>query len=162
MRRIVSVVALCSLAVAPSAALARTKAVASPGAGALVLKESRLSVKETIDALAKAVEAKGLKIVARVDHAAGAKAAAMELPPTELLIFGNPQLGTPLMQSNPLMGLELPMRVLAYTDKSGKVMIAYTSPQALKARTAIKDRDPQFQAMTAALDALTTAATAGK
>ncbi|MEQ1714310.1 MAG: DUF302 domain-containing protein, partial [Hyphomicrobium sp.] len=59
----------------------------------LVVRESKLGVKETIDALVKAVEAKGIRVVARIDHAAGAKAAGMELPPTEVLLFGNPKLG---------------------------------------------------------------------
>ena len=128
----------------------------------LVVKESKLSVKDTIDQLAKALEAKGVKVVARVDHAAGAKAANMELQPTELLIFGNPQLGTPLMQSNPLIGIDLPMKALAYTDASGKVMLAYIKPDVLKARYSISDKDAAFKAMAGALEAFSTAATAAK
>lgn len=157
MIRATTLLALCLLAVAP--AVAPSLALADAG---LVLQESKLSVKDTIDALAKALEAKGIKVAARVDHAAGAKAAGMDLPPTEVLLFGNPMLGTPLMQSNPQIGLDLPMKVLAYTDKGGKVMVAYTSPDALKARYGISDRDAQFKAMTGALEAFTAAAIAGK
>ena len=145
--------ALLALTFVPSAAVA---------ASDLVIKESKLSVKDTIDALVKALEAKGIKFAARVDHAAGAKAVSMELAPSEVLLFGNPMLGTPLMQSNPEIGLDLPMKVLAYTDKGGKVMVAYINPDALKARYGITDRDPQFKAMAGALEAFTAAAISGK
>lgn len=117
----------------------------------LVVRESKLGVKESIDALAKAVEAKGIKIVARVDHAAGAKAAGMEMRPTEVLMFGNPKLGTPLMESNPEIAIELPMKVLAWQAADGKVFIGYTAPEKLKSRYGIKDRDEAFKAMAAAL-----------
>lgn len=127
-----------------------------------MIRESKLSIRDTIDALAKALEAKGAKVVARVDHAAGAKSINMDLPPRELLVFGNAQLGTPLMRANPLIGLDLPMKVLAWQDKGGKVLVAYTRPDALKARYGIKDGDAQFAAMAGALEAFTAAATGGK
>jgi len=82
----------------------------------------------------------------------------LELPPTEILIFGNPKLGTPLMQANPEIAVDLPMKVLAWQDKAGKVWVAYTAPDALKARYGIADRDEVFKAMAAALQALTKAA----
>ena len=119
-------------------------------------------MKETIDALVRAVEARGIRIAARIDHAAAAKSVNKELKPIEVVIFGNPNLGTPLMQANPAIGLELPLKVVAYTDAAGKVMVAYTKPDVLKARYAIKDNDPVFKAMGDALAAFTTAATAGK
>ncbi|MCB1522364.1 MAG: DUF302 domain-containing protein [Hyphomicrobiaceae bacterium] len=127
-------------------------------AGELVVKESQRSVKETIEALAAALEKKGIKIVARVDHAAGARAAGLELAPSELLIFGNPKLGTPLMQSNATIGLDLPMKVLAWQTADGKVMIGYTAPDALAGRHAITDRAEVLATMTKALDGLTNAA----
>lgn len=117
----------------------------------LVVRESKLGVKETIDALVKAVEAKGIRVVARIDHAAGAKAAGMELPPTEVLLFGNPKLGTPLIQSNPEIAIDLPMRALAWQATDGKVYFGYTAPEKLKARYSIKDRDEAFKTMAAAL-----------
>jgi uncharacterized protein (DUF302 family) len=82
----------------------------------------------------------------------------MELPPTEVLMFGNPKLGTPLMQSNPKIGVDLPMKMLAWQDKTGKVWLGYAAPDALKARYGINDRDEAFKAMTAALQALAKAA----
>lgn len=117
----------------------------------LVVRESKLGVKESIDALAKAVEAKGIKVIARIDHAAGAKAAGMELRPTEVILFGNPKLGTPMIQANPEIAIDLPMKALAWQAADGKVYVGYTAPEKLKARYSIKDRDEAFKAMAAAL-----------
>jgi len=125
-----------------------------------ITKSSANSVSETIDALEKALTAKGIKIMARVDHAAGAKAAGLDLPATQLLIFGNPKLGTPLMQSNRAIGLDLPMKALAWKDVDGKVYLSYTEPDELKDRYDIDDRNDVFAKMTKALDGLTNAATA--
>jgi uncharacterized protein (DUF302 family) len=124
----------------------------------LVALESKYDVKETLDRLAAELDKRGIKVAARIDHAAGAKAVGMELPPTEVLMFGNPRLGTPLMQSAPAIGIDLPMKVLAWQDKAGKVWIGYTAPDALKARHGISDRDEVFKAMAAALDGLTKSA----
>lgn len=117
----------------------------------LVVRESKLSVKDSIDALAKALDAKGITVVARVDHAAGAKAAGLEMRPAEVLMFGNPKLGTPLMQANPEIAIDLPMKVLAWQAADGKVYIGYTAPDKLKSRYGIKDRDELFKTMAAAL-----------
>jgi uncharacterized protein (DUF302 family) len=124
----------------------------------IVIKTSTRSVKETIDALAAKLKEKGIKIAARVDHAAGAKAAGLELPPTELLIFGNPKLGTPLMQANRAIGLDLPMKVLAWQEADGTVKVAYTAPAALAKRHGISDQDKIVETMTKALDGLMKAA----
>jgi uncharacterized protein (DUF302 family) len=120
----------------------------------LVALESKYDVKETLDRLAAELDKRGIKVAARIDHAAGAKAVGLELPPTEVLMFGNPKLGTPLMQSAPAIGIDLPMKVLAWQDKAGKVWIGYTAPEALKARHGISDRDELFKSMAAALDGL--------
>lgn len=143
------------------AALAIAAAMPVTAGEALVVKESALSVKDTLDALAKAIEAKGLKVFARVDHAAGAKAAGLDMAPAEVLMFGNPKLGTPLMQAKPEIGLDLPLKVLAWQDTSGKVRIGYTDPEALKARYGIAGKDEVFATMAKALDGLTTAAIGG-
>jgi uncharacterized protein (DUF302 family) len=145
-----------------SAALLLALTASSAMAETLMTQESQFSVKETLDRLTTALDAKGIKVVARVDHAAGAKAVGMELPPTEVLMFGNPKLGTPLMQANPMIGLDLPMKVVAWQDKAGKVHVSYTKPADLKARYGISDREDQFKAMEAALFALTGAAATGK
>ena len=126
--------------------------------GDLLVKPSTRGVKESIDALAAAVEAAGAKVVARVDHAAGAKAVGADMKPAEVLIFGNPKLGTPLLQANPRAGLDLPMKVLAYEDAKGKVWIVTTRAAALRSRYGIKGKDEVITAMTGALDKLTGAA----
>lgn len=144
------------------AALAIAAAMPAAAGEALVVKESTRSVKDTIDALAKALEEKGIKVVARVDHAAGAKAAGLEMAPAEVIMFGNPKLGTPLMQANPEIGVDLPMKVLAWQDAGGKVRVGYTAPDALKARYAIAGKDEVIAAMAKALDGLTSAATGAK
>jgi len=124
----------------------------------LTTKPSKYSVKETVDRLSSALKDKGITPVARVDHAAAAKAAGLELKPTELLVFGNPKLGTPLMQTNRHVGIDLPMKVLVWEDDAGKVWIGYTPPFTLKARHKIDGRDDILKAMTGALEAFTSAA----
>jgi len=80
----------------------------------LITKTSPHSVSETIDRLTAAVEKAGAKVFARVDHAKGAMTVDMELRPTEMLMFGNPKLGTPALQAAQTIGLDLPLRVVAY------------------------------------------------
>lgn len=126
----------------------------------LIVKQSAQSVAATLDKLERLLGEKSIKVFGRIDHAAGARTAGLELKPTQLLIFGNPQLGTPLMQAERKIGLDLPMKVLAWEDETGKVWIAYTSPDELKDRFDIDGRDAVFQKMSAALDNLTNAATA--
>jgi uncharacterized protein (DUF302 family) len=133
-----------ALAIAPAAALA---------ADALTVVESKFSVKETADRLAAAIEGKGLKVAARVDHAAGAKTAGLEMPPTEVLMFGNPKLGTPLMLANPQIAIELPMKMVIWQDQAGEVQLGYTAPDALKDRYAIAGKDEAFKTMSGALAA---------
>ncbi|MEJ2227419.1 MAG: DUF302 domain-containing protein [Alphaproteobacteria bacterium] len=125
----------------------------------LTVKESTLGVKETIDKLAAALKAKGITIFARIDHAAGAKKVGLELRPTELLIFGNPKLGTPLMQTDQRVGLDLPMKVLAWEDAKGKVFVTYAPPISFKTEYNLDGKDAILQTMTKALAKFTTVAT---
>jgi uncharacterized protein (DUF302 family) len=96
-------------------------------------------VAETIDRLVAALEKRDVTVFARIDHAAGARAAGLELPDEELLIFGNPRVGTPLMQSDPTAGYELPLRVLAWDD-GGQTMIGYRPPTELGEEFRLADR----------------------
>jgi uncharacterized protein (DUF302 family) len=91
-------------------------------------------VKDTIDRLESDVKSKGMTIFARVDHAAGAKAAGLALRPTELLMFGNAKGGTPFMQANQTIGIDLPLKALAWEDADGKVWLSYNEPAWLAAR----------------------------
>ncbi len=120
----------------------------------IVTIQSSYSVQTTLDRLTKIMTSKGLTIFARVDHAAGAKKVGMEMAPTQLLIFGNPKLGTPLMKSNRQIGLDLPLKALAWRDDAGKVWVSYNDPAYLKQRHGITDRDPVFKKMTGALKKL--------
>ncbi|UWQ52687.1 DUF302 domain-containing protein [Leisingera caerulea] len=103
-------------------------ATALPAAAELVTVQSQKSVGETMDALQAAVEDAGATVFARVDHAAGAQNAALELNPSQLLIFGNPKLGTPAMQADMKAGLYLPLKVLAFEDAEGQVWLTYQDP----------------------------------
>lgn len=100
----------------------------------LISIRSKLPVAETIDSLQQHVTAAGFFVAARVDHAKGAAAVGLALRPTELLVFGNPKGGTPLMQCDQRVGIDLPLRALAWQDESGQVWLGMTNPQLLKSR----------------------------
>lgn len=134
------------------AVIAAVLLVSPVSAEALKVRETTLSVKDSTDRLVAAIEAKGLKVAARIDHAAGAKAAGMEMPPTEVVIFGNPKLGTALMLANPQIAVDLPLKIVIWQAAPGKTAIGYTVPDALKARFDIKDKDPLFASMGEALE----------
>lgn len=124
----------------------------------MVVKKSPYSVAETLDRLEKVLESKGVTVFLRVDHAGNAEKAGLTMKPSQLLIFGNPQLGTPLMQANPGMGLELPMKALAWEDDAGAVWLGYIDPDELDERFDVDGHDEIFDKMTEALDAMTDAA----
>jgi uncharacterized protein (DUF302 family) len=94
-------------------------------ADGLTSVESRFTVAETIERLADAAVVAGLLIFARIDHAQGASDAGMALRPTTLLIFGHPKGGTPLMQDNQTVGIDLPVKALAWEDEDGRVWLTY-------------------------------------
>ncbi len=94
----------------------------------LVTVASQHSVQDTLDRLEADLKAKGVTKFARIDHAAGAASVGMPLRPTELLIFGNPKSGTPLMQAKQTMGIDLPLKILAWQDADGKVWITCNDP----------------------------------
>ena len=121
----------------------------------LVVKKSAYGVDQTLDRLEQILKEKGLTIFARIDHNAGAAKVDMDLRPTKLLIFGNPKMGTPLMQSNQTVGLDLPMKVLAWQDGQGQAWIAYNQPSYLAGRHQIKDRGEVISKMQGALGQLT-------
>ena len=120
---------------------------------------SQNSVAGTIDALQAAVEAAGAKVFARVDHAGGAQKVGADLAPAELLIFGNPKLGTPAMQSDIRAGLFLPLKALAYQNADGQVFLTYQDPAKMLAGLDIAADAPFVGAMQGALAKLSAAAT---
>ena len=127
-------------------------------ADGVISKTSSHSVKDTLDKLETIVAAKGFKVVARVNHAKAAEMSGQTLKPTEVLIFGNPKVGTALMKSNPAIGLDLPVKVIAWEDDQGVVHIAYNDPAWMVARYDIRDRDEVVKKMSNALGKFTDAA----
>jgi uncharacterized protein (DUF302 family) len=122
---------------------------------------SSFGPKETMDRLAAVATANGLTVFARVDHAAGAAAVGLPLRPTELLVFGNAKGGTPLMQAAQTIGIDLPLKALVYADAAGKTWLAYNDPAWLAQRHGLgQEVEPTVKALTAALAALATVATA--
>ena len=91
----------------------------------LITITSNHSVKETLDRLEASLRGNGVTVFARIDHAAGAATVDMSLPPTELIIFGQPKAGTPLMQAQQTVGIDLPLKMLAWQDGAGKNWLAY-------------------------------------
>ena len=104
------------------------------GLNGLTISQSIYALSETMDRLAAAVTDHGMTIVARIDHAAAAAKVGMELRPTEVLIFGNARAGTPLMQSAPTIGIDLPLKALVWQDEKGKTWLAYNDPKWLAKR----------------------------
>jgi uncharacterized protein (DUF302 family) len=116
--------------------------------------------KETMNRFEADVKAKGMTVFARIDHAAGAAAAGLPLRPTELLIFGNAKGGTPLMQSNQTIGIDLPLKALVWQDGSGKTWLSYNDPGWLAKRHGLgPEVDAAVSAMAGALDAVARAST---
>lgn len=128
-------------------------------ASSIVITRSTHDVNETINRLEAALRAKGVTIFARIDHAANAQRVHVALRPAQLLIFGNPKLGSPLLQSNPMVGLDLPMKALAWEDADGKVWLAYTAAATIAKRYRIEDRAAVVDKMTGALKNFAAAAT---
>jgi uncharacterized protein (DUF302 family) len=130
-------------------------------ADGLIAVQSSHGPVETMDRLVAAIRAKGLTAFARIDHASGAKEAGLTLRPTELLIFGNAKGGTPLMQSNQEIGIDLPLKALVWQDASGNSWISYNDPAWLAKRHGLgPEVGPPVKAMTALLSAVTQAAAA--
>lgn len=141
-------------------ALAFTAALALPAAAEVIDKPSPYPVAETIDRLSAAAEAAGATVFARIDHAEGAANHDLTLPPSQLLIFGNPKLGTPAMQDAPRAGLDLPLKILAWEDAEGQVRLSYHSPEDLAATHDLPSDAAYLTQITKALDTLTSKAVA--
>src|SRR5215813_13020263 len=95
---------------------------------------SNHSVDETVEKLKGILQAKGVTLFAVVDHSGEAERVGMRMPPTKLLIFGNPKAGTPLMIASPSIAIDLPMKILVWEDSDGKVWISYNDAAYLQRR----------------------------
>jgi len=128
----------------------------------LVSLRSANSVRVTTDRLEAALRAKAVTVFARIDHADGAASVGMSLRPTELLIFGDPRAGTPLMQADQTIGIDLPLKALVWEDASGATWISYNDPVWLAQRHALGDDTSRtVDAMASALKTLADTAAGG-
>jgi uncharacterized protein (DUF302 family) len=125
----------------------------------LVTLSSAHSAAETVERLKALLAQKGIQLFAHIDHAAEAKKVGLRLRTTQVLIFGNPQAGTPLMQSQQTIGLDLPLRALVWEDEAGKVWLTYYPPRFLAHFHHIVDRDQTVKALDVGLAALSGEAT---
>jgi len=120
---------------------------------------SPYSVSVTLDKLEAALKAKGMTIFTRISHSDGAKKVGIELRPTELLVFGNPKVGTPLMLCSQTEAIDLPQKALAYEDEAGKVWLVYNDAEYMAARHHVTGCDAAVKKVSAALAKFAAAAT---
>ena len=131
-------------------------AVASDG---LVSKQSDFTVQETADRFEAVIVEKGLTLFARISHSDNAKNVGHELRPTETIIFGNPKVGTPLMQCAQNIAIDLPQKALIWQDEAGKVWFSYNDPKYLKQRHQVAGCDQVFDKVSNVLSTLSGIAT---
>ena len=127
--------------------------MAQPADNGIVERPSNHSVDETVERLKGILHAKGVTLFAVIDHSGEAEKAGLKMPPTKLLIFGNPKSGTPLMLAAPSSAIDLPLKILVWDD-GGQTRISYTAPTALAARYHLSNELAQ---RLAGIDALTDA-----
>ena len=132
--------------------------VASEADGMIRIKSSH-NVSTTLDKLETALTKKGMTIFKRIPHSTGAKKVGLNIRDTELLVFGNPKIGTLLMQCQQTAALDLPMKALAYEDENHQVWLAYNDPAYLAKRHHVKNCNQVINKMTKALANFTKAAT---
>jgi uncharacterized protein (DUF302 family) len=124
----------------------------------LITLKSHLGPEETMNRFEAAARGAGLEVFAHVDHAAGAARVGLALRPTELLVFGSPRAGTPLIQAAQTAGIDLPLKVLVWLDAAGTTWLSYNAPRWIAGRHGIGG-GPEVAAMAARLDALARVAT---
>jgi uncharacterized protein (DUF302 family) len=98
----------------------------------------------TVERLVEGIERRGLTVFARFDHAAAARESGMELADEQVVVFGDPRAGTPLMQSDPRIGLELPLRILVWRDPEG-VLLGHADPRDLRTRYDVAEHDDRLE-----------------
>ncbi|MEM8532172.1 MAG: DUF302 domain-containing protein [Chloroflexota bacterium] len=126
----------------------------------LVTVDSPYTVEETVTRLEAGISERELTLVTKLDHTANAQSVDLELRPTQLLVFGNPNVGTPLMQSQQTIGIDLPQKMLVWEDADGQVRVTYNDPQYLADRHSITDQGELVSRVTNVLNELATTATA--
>ena len=125
----------------------------------LISVKSNHDVSTTADNLENALNEKGMKVFVRIDHAKGAMSADLELRPTEVVIFGNPKVGTPLMQCQQSVAIDLPQKALIYQDANDDVWLTYNDPAYLNERHGLDDCAAVLEKVSGALENFAKAAT---
>lgn len=136
-----AVLVLASVVTTSSAALAisaRSEAM-DIGEG-VIRKASPRSVPETLDRLEAILKTKGVQVFARIDHSGEAAKVGLSMPPTQVLVFGNPRAGTPVMLAAPTSAIDLPLKALAWQDPAGQVWLGYTDPKYLARRYGLTEK----------------------
>jgi uncharacterized protein (DUF302 family) len=105
----------------------------------IINKAATHTVEQTVHKIQSLLQARGIKLFTIIDHSGEAAAIGMKMPPTRLLIFGNPKGGTPLMLASPSVAIDLPLKLLVWEDAQGNRWISYNSPQYLKERHSLPD-----------------------
>jgi uncharacterized protein (DUF302 family) len=108
-----------------------------PQVAGVITRASPFSVDQTVDRMVATIRGHGLHLFSQIDHAQNAAEVGLTMPAAQVLIFGNPQSGTPLMIASPLLALELPLRVLVWQDGRGHTWISYHDPHELATRYAV-------------------------
>jgi len=119
---------------------------------------SHFAPKETMDRMEAEIGERGMNVFARIDHAAGAAEVGLTLRPTELIIFGNARGGTPLMQPDQTVGIDLPLKALVWQDATGKTLVSYNEPSWIAQRHGVADAEGVVSKMTDLLRAIATTA----
>ncbi len=125
----------------------------------LVRLKSASSVAETADKLETVLKAKGMTVFTRINHTKGAESVGLSLRPTEVVVFGNPKIGTLLMNCSPQVAIDLPQKALIQEDDKGQVWLSYNDPQYLAERHNIQGCDQPLKKVSGALNAFAQKAT---
>jgi len=139
--------------------LSGLKAMIVSAADGVVNVASEHSAADTMDKFENILKKKGMKVFARINHQQGASSIGVDLRPTELIIFGNPKVGSPLMKCQQTIALDLPQKALVWSDEEGKVWLSYNDPAYLKSRHRVEGCDLKLNKVSKALAGLTKAAT---
>jgi uncharacterized protein (DUF302 family) len=124
----------------------------------MLVTRSRYEQAETVGRLLAGIERRGLTLFARIDHAAAAREVGLELASEQVIVFGNPKAGTALMQTDPRIGIELPLRILAWEDADG-ALLGYNDPREFAERYSVEPHAATLSAMAGLLAELTSEAT---
>lgn len=148
MKKIILVILLTILMAGPAAAQS-----------GLVNVKSNHNVETTANRLETVLKEKGVTVFARIDHALGAQRIGQSLKPTLLIVFGNPAMGTPLIQRSRTIGIDLPLKALIWEDSAGEVWLTYNAPEYLARRHGITEMGELIGKMETALENFAMAAT---